>query len=473
MKQYMMKWLCLCFMTVILLTSCGQAGQTASGAQTSETSTLTTGTSAVAVATTTATQPIQTESPYINAPRLNIVSNGKTSFKIVYAAKASDEIAVSSILLRKAINEATGANVAVTVDQSNPSSDGSMEILVGMTNRSDSSEFKNTLSDQAFGIKITEKGIVIAATHEDFIPLAVDYFMANYLESSDHTTVEKGAYSISTAAGVICRGKLADLTNIRPDTNYATVSELVGGIPYDGNFKIMQGGCVTEKYAYMAVINTADYDLKDAGCYIYKLDSKTWKTVRRSGVIMSAHSNDITYIPEKNQIYVVHCYVNAKQITVLDADTLEFVETIYTDSGIYALDYHAPSKTFIGGQGKSGTIFFRYAKDGKTLITAGKITPISTQMITQGICRDDRYAYHVMYSTQNVEPYNTILIYDIEKKTLAHRVRLSISDQEPENISIVDGVFYIGCNPRSGSVKLDIYKSVLYEFDFGDCTAVK
>ena len=45
---------------------------------------------------------------------------------------------------------------------------------------------------------------------------------------------------------------------------------------------------------------------------------------------------------------------------------------------------------------------------------------------------------------------------------------LSISDQEPENISLVDGVFYIGCNSKSGSNKLDIYETVLYEFKFDE-----
>ena len=55
---------------------------------------------------------------------------------------------------------------------------------------------------------------------------------------------------------------------------------------------------------------------------------------------------------------------------------------------------------------------------------------------------------------------------DLEKKELAHYVRLSISGQEPENISLVDGAFYVGCNVKAGSDKLDIYKCILYEFDF-------
>ena len=259
------------------------------------------------------------------------------------------------------------------------------------------------------------------------------------------------------------------MDNIRLDTEYATISELVAHVPKNGNFKIMQGGCVTEDYAYFAIINTTDYDTKDSGCYIYKYSTDNWKLVKRSGVLMLAHANDITYDPNTNRLFVAHCYVDSTKISIIDADTLKLVGTIHTDAGVYALDYHAESNTFIGGQGKSGTIFFKYNPQGNRLLTYSRISPTSTQMITQGICRDDQYAYHVMFSNSSVEPYNTIIIYDLEGKKLAHNVRLSISGQEPENISLVNGTFYIGCNSSSSS-QLDVYKSVLYEFDFDACT---
>lgn len=411
-------------------------------------------------------EPAETTPAIADMPVLDIVKNGATSFKIIRADQASDEVGVSAVLLRRALNDATGANIGITSDLANRNSDGSNEILVGLTNRGASQEFKDSLSGKSFGIKVTENNIVIAATHEDFIPLAVDYFLEHYIENSEYVTVSEGNYSISTAAGITCEGFLADLTDIRPDTQYATISELVGNVPREGNFKALQGGVVTEKYAYMAVLNTTDYDEKDAGCYIYKINTENWKVVKRSGVLMLAHANDITYDPATNRLFVAHCYVDSTRISIIDADTLKLVGNIHTDIGVYALDYHAPTNTFIGGRGKSGTIFFRYANNGSRLLTAGTITPIATKMITQGICRDDKYAYHVMFSTAADEPFNTIIIYDLEGKKLAHNVRLSISDQEPENISLVDGAFYIGCNPKSGSNKLDIYKTILYEFDF-------
>ena len=424
------------------------------------------------ITTTSATQSTEPEvqTPSVtDAPVLHVVTNGATSFKVVRSDDASDEVGVAAIQLRKAINEATGANVGIVSDLVKKDADGSMEIIVGVTNRAVSQAFQASLEAYSFGIKVTETGIIIAASHEDFVPLAVDYFLEHYLENSEYVQVSEGTYAISTAASLICQGQLADLNNIHQDTNYATISELVGHIPKSGNFKALQGGCVTEDYAYMAVINTTDYDTKDSGCYIYKLSTDNWKIVKRSGVLMLAHANDITYDPNTNRLYVAHCYVDSTKISIIDADTLKLVGSIHTDSGVYALDYHPESNTFVGGQGKSGTIFFRFAPNNSRLITYNRIAATSTQMITQGICRDDKYVYHVMFSNSANEPYNTIIIYDLEAKKLAHYVRLSISGQEPENISLVNGAFYIGCNSSSSS-QLDIYKSVLYEFDFDACT---
>ena len=115
-------------------------------------------------------------------------------------------------------------------------------------------------------------------------------------------------------------------------------------------------------------------------------------------------------------------------------------------------------------------MIFKNQLNGSKLITSGKIQGITTKMTTQGICSDANYVYHVMFTTSKSpdEPYNAIFIYDLDAKKLAHNVRLSISGQEPENISIVNDEFYIGCNASGNAC--DIYKSVLYEFDFDTVT---
>jgi len=414
-----------------------------------------------------------TEKP-VSCTTLDIVKNGKTTFKVIRGDAASDEIGVSAIHLRKAINDITASNVGILSDWVKDESTldpNATEILVGQTNRQASKDFQATLTGYSFGIKITENQVIIAATHEDFIPLAVDYFMERYLVNGEHVTISEGTFSISSAASVICIGVPADMTNIKLESNYATISEKVAQVPKIGNFKIMQGGCVTEDYAYMAMINTADYDTEAAGCYIYKYDVKTWKLVKRSKVLMLDHANDITYNPANNMLYVAHCYVDSKKISLIDADTLELKTSIWSDSvGLYAFDYNEENNIFVGGNSKSSTMIFKNQLNGSKLITSGKIQGITTKMTTQGICSDANYVYHVMFTTSKSpdEPYNAIFIYDLDAKKLAHNVRLSISGQEPENISIVNDEFYIGCNASGNAC--DIYKSVLYEFDFDTVT---
>ena len=64
---------------------------------------------------------------------------------------------------------------------------------------------------------------------------------------------------------------------------------------------------------------------------------------------------------------------------------------------------------------------------------------------SQGICTDEKYIY-VLYCTslgsENYEAY--VYIYDYEGKYI-NTITVIIPDtREPENISIVDGVLYIG-----------------------------
>ena len=392
------KTACLAFAMalIMLLSSCASSsGQ--SGEETSVTTQDTT------VSQVTAEQTTENTTELIEHTTLDIVKDGKTTFKVIRGDTASDEIGIASVHLRKAINDLTGSNVGILSDWVKDESTldpNAPEILVGNTNRQASKEFRATLTGYSFGIKITEHQVIIAATHEDFIPLAVDFFMEHYLVSGEHVQIGKGTFSISSAASVVCVGTPADMTNIRLDSNYATISEKVAQVPKSGNFKIMQGGCVTEDYAYMVMINTADYDTQAAGCYIYKYDVKTWKLVKRSKVLMLDHANDITYNPANNMLYVAHCYVDSKKISLIDADTLELKTSIWSDSvGLYAFDHNEENNIFVGGNSKSSTMIFKNQLNGTKLITSGKIQGISTQMTTQGICSDANYVYHVMFTT--------------------------------------------------------------------------
>lgn len=304
--------------------------------------------------------------------------------------------------------------------------------------------------------------MIITATEDDFVPLAVDYFLKYCVKTNPETglILETGKFVMTDQCNVVICGEKSDLSSITSDHNYATLSEKVGKITKSGNFDIMQGGYINENYAWIAMINTADYDTKAAGVYIYKYDVKTWRMVKRSQILMLDHANDITYDPATNELYVVHCYVDSKKVTVIDADSLEVKRDMHVTGGygIYSLTYNPERKQFVGGTGKTNMVFFN-----DKLAFTGYRPGVSTQLITQGITSDSRYVYHVLFTTQSVEPYNMIFVYDIEKGKLQNKIRLSISGQEPENISIVNGEFMIGCNSSSASYA-DVFHSILIDF---------
>lgn len=81
------------------------------------------------------------------------------------------------------------------------------------------------------------------------------------------------------------------------------------------------------------------------------------KEVARSEVLSLGHANDITYIPETNELYVIHV-VNRK-VSILDADTLTVKDTVrmqFMDS--YAIEYNPQRNEFVTGIASAGMGIF-------------------------------------------------------------------------------------------------------------------
>lgn len=224
---------------------------------------------------------------------------------------------------------------------------------------------------------------------------------------------------------------------------FSLTTKLVGPVPRIGNYRIMQGGVVTEKYAYFAMINTTDFPESAVQSYIVQYDLETWKEVGRSKSLLLDHANDMTYIPETNELMICHCYINYTRMSILDADTLEFKESreLQGVGGAYAIEYNALHGQFIACQGKTNMNFFDL-----NLQHLGYHGGKSTTLTTQGICADDKYIYHVLYSGSNKEePDNMIFVYDWSSNFIT-QIKLGLKSFEPENISLVGDTFYIGCN---------------------------
>ena len=231
---------------------------------------------------------------------------------------------------------------------------------------------------------------------------------------------------------------------IEPDTEYVMKTTFRKVIPSGSGFRVMQGGCVSEKYAWFALMKVGE-DVTDRNreCVIVKYERESMEKAGQSEPLLLHHANDITYMSETNELYVINVY--GRQVSVLDADTLTIKETKMV-SDAYGLDYCPEKETFVTAMGSCDMGFYDKTLEKRT----GSAVTENTTLITQGICAEENYIYHVLYSHNNEkEPQNMVWIADWEGNIVA-KLPIDTWGYEPENISLVGDTFYIGCNTFFG-----------------------
>lgn len=311
---------------------------------------------------------------------------------------------------------------------------GEYEIMIGASKREGSSEFEAELEGNTFGIRVTEKKIYICAPNPALMGDAIDYFTANYLvkDEKGRVVVPLGEYkSEPKSLG------LADL--ISTEAGFTTKSTKLYDVPASNGKRIMQGGCTDGKNMYYAMINTGDTQT----AYIRKYDIKTGRVLKVSKALATDHSNDITYIPETNQLLVCHNAPRNTILSVIDADTLEFVKEVELPFKIFSISYQPDREVYVvgisGGQDFS-VLNKNFKVDSNYLPTGDRFTAVDTDFTTQGVETDINYIYFVQYYT------NVIMVYDW-KGNFVNQILLDIpANTEPENISLVGDCFYIACN---------------------------
>ncbi len=112
-------------------------------------------------------------------------------FKLVRPSKSDVHISDALVTLQNVLKE---KEIEVTATPDTKSAD-TPEILIGLTNREESSAAQSELPEgKAFMIRFNESNIVIYAHQNIFLPMAVDYFIQNYLPkiSEGFLMVEEG-----------------------------------------------------------------------------------------------------------------------------------------------------------------------------------------------------------------------------------------------------------------------------------------
>lgn len=389
-------------------------------------------------ATTTDAQTTEAPGPDYS-DKLVIVLDGKTQYSIIRAENAQDRVVKAGSALHTGISEAIGIKLTLvsdwvkdptTIDQSAP------EILIGETNRTASIGVADTLEPRTFIIKAVGDQIIITGTSDKLTSRAVDYFVSKYVNNPEYLQngnlmLPRNLYDIQGPFDF----EMTDLIN--KDDEYTPTYKKLFDIKNVDGYRIMQGGCTDGKYCYFAMENQT-FPEGSHMSYIYKYDVNTRELVSRSEALPLDHSNDICYNPDTHELIVVHNAPNRNIISILDPDTLTVKEKVKLKYQIFSMAYNQSRQQYViglsGGQ--------NFALLDTNFKSVKNYAVNSTGYTTQGVECDNDFIYFVQYNQ------NVIMIYDWAGK-LVKRVDMTLLGIEPENISLIEGEFIIGCNNAS------------------------
>lgn len=223
---------------------------------------------------------------------------------------------------------------------------------------------------------------------------------------------------------------------------------------YYGEGTGMQGGYFDGRYFYQSFVK---YCYNDGDAYtnyhgvnnaknivkIVKYDIIARKVVAESEAMDNLnHVNDITYNSNTKQLIICNSTGNTKVISILNPDTLAFIEAKRLSVDIYAIDYHAKTEQYIVGI--AGTSKFAIANADLTSFSdylGGDA--VSGEYAKQTLCCDDNYVYCLYYGNGTYHTTDVILVYDWSGN-LVTTIEVDFGEEEPENISVVNGALFVG-----------------------------
>lgn len=133
--------------------------------------------------------PIPPDSP--SSQMINIVENGATEYRIVISDFASDTVKSQAKVLRQGIEKVTGVKISVDTDWNNQDNNADIkEILLGRTNRPESTTVIDGLGAKEYAIVVSGNKLIIAGATDEQIAAAVTAFLntyASYFSENNYT----------------------------------------------------------------------------------------------------------------------------------------------------------------------------------------------------------------------------------------------------------------------------------------------
>lgn len=370
-------------------------------------------------------------------------------FTIIRSESANSDAIAAAKELFETLAAISGVSPSIKNDYlyTGGTADG-YEILVGSTNREESTAAKNTLTSvNQFTIAFTERKIVITGSNDYMSSLAVAYFIENYLTDGNIVKDGKNIMLTKTEAYTSDPDAYSFRALIAESSTLSSSSELKFTVAAMDKIKTSQGGCTDGTYNYQVLLQKDSTNgEKNNIVRIVKTDMKTGKKVAVSEDLSLNHANDLTYNPKRNELIVVHNAPYRKRISFVDPDTLTVTGTKDLSMNIYCISYNEKRDQYVVGL--SGGQSFTILNSDFERVVSGSYSPTSRTegYVTQGMETDDSYIYFVLYKS------NVITVYDWSGKFVS-LIELDVGNIEPENIFIYNDEIYVACGVNDDTFK--------------------
>ena len=293
--------------------------------------------------------------------------------------------------------------------------------------------------DESYEIVFRESDAQIIAPDEYWLYFALEDFLSKfegeyYSVKVGTRTLVSGNLAIPTPAQLIERvGDVQFLFTEYKTTfvyDYFEAEEPGTALLTDGDGRDgMQGGCSDGKYAYYALY-------EDEVSNIYKFDLETWELVAVSEAMPTGHSNDITYIPDKNVLLVAGSTPTNGWfgVSYVDAETLEYLEETTVPYSCGGVSYVPQLQQYVIQN------FYEYYICDKDFNLIRSFACGYSKDTDQGLYSDGTYIYDSRWGEKDADNHsgqNHLLIHDMNGNFISHgEIHGDPCDDESENENV-------------------------------------
>ncbi len=362
-------------------------------------------------------------------------------------APASDSVYKSADNFRKRILASTELSIRVTRAR-NTSNSNSVTFLIGETPYEETATVKASLPANSYAVQVIGRKIVIIGTDDTLTVKALKDFCDRVLDNPERaaagklTVLPEDSFTVTLDKPYTVGDMMAD--GLIPTADYA---ELFNSPP-QGQYSIAQGAATDGTYIYLALRNS-----NDTGAVITKHRMDDGSFVAVSPVLKLGHANDMTYNTEKNILVVAHGQKEGKILTLVNPETLEFIEDVSIEKGAGAITYNPATNSYAISQGGKSlhmldsnlgyvTSYNRTKPDGYT---------------AQGMGSDEQFIYFPMSGAGQ----NILDTFDWEGNPMGQIILPT--PHESESLFYVNGRHFVSFNHGGATVYEIFFRCILPE----------